>query len=49
MAKVAILATQWVPRGPLHHSLCLRVSASLPVYFSSLLEHLLGASHGSLL
>ena len=49
MSKVAILATQQVPRGPLHHSLFWRARASLSVYFSNLLEHLLGARHGSLL
>lgn len=49
MSKVAIFAAQQVPRDPLHHSLCWRAPASLPVYFSNLLEHLLGARHGSLL
>ena len=49
MSKVATLATQQVPKSPLHHSLCWRAPASLSVHFSNLLEHLLGARHGSLL
>lgn len=43
MSKAAVLATQRVPRGPLHCSLCLRTHVSLLIYFSYFVEHLLGA------